>query len=245
MLWYKALRESETRFVLSALTIAGLCTVFVFFHEQAVAGIYDEPLTYIAYIWRSTYKGFLREIFVLLVLMLGVGGLLRERAYGTAGFTLALPVSRLRLTASRAAIGFAEVVVLSLLPALLIPALSPLVHQSYPWSQAFEFSILWICGGAFVFTMGFLASVIFSGEYTAPVAAFLVLVVYSAVADLPFLEHYWADIHDIMSGAGMPYFRPDTSLLTGPLPWRALAVVLVIICGLFAAASRICRDQDF
>ncbi len=96
MLWYKAWRESQVRFLLSAVTIAGLCIAFVVFHREGSA-ISERPLTYLEYVWRIVYKGYLRELFVLLTLLLGIGGLLRERDYGTASFTLALPVSRLRL----------------------------------------------------------------------------------------------------------------------------------------------------
>lgn len=244
MLWYKAWRESQTRFFLSALTIAGLCLGFVLFHGER-GGIFDRPITYMEYIWRIVYKGYLRELFALLTLLLGVGGLLRERDYGTAGFTLTLPVSRLHLVSVRAAVGLLQVAALSFLPALVIPALSPLVGQFYPWYQALQFALLWTTGGALIFTLGFLASSLFGGEYTAPVAALLGLLLYSVVADLPFLERYPLDIHDIMSGAGMPYFRPNASLLIGPFPWTTLAIILLIVLSLVALAGRITAVQDF
>ena len=244
MLWYKAWRESEARFLLSAGAIAGLCVAFVFFHHEG-APTADRSQTYIEYVWRIVYKGFLRELFVLLALLLGVGGLRRERDYGTASFTLALPVSRWRLVSVRAAVGLGEVALLSLLPALIVPALSPVVGEFYPWSQAWQFSLLWAVGGMLIFMMGFLASVLFTGESTAPVVAFLILLVYSVLADQPFLERYLLDIHDLMSGTGMPYFRPDRYLLTGPLPWTAFALVLLLVSSLVALAGRMTEQQDF
>jgi hypothetical protein len=159
--------------------------------------------------------------------------------------TLVLPVSRAHLAAVRAAVGFLEVAVLSLAPALVIPALSPLAGQFYPWPQAFEFSVLWAAGGAFIFAIGFLASSIFAGEYTAPVAAFLGLLLCSAIADLPSLERYSLDIHDIMSGIGMPYFQANGALLIGPLPWAALAVIVLTVVSLLALAGQFTRRQDF
>jgi ABC-2 type transport system permease protein len=193
MLWYKAWRESRTRFLLSAVTIAGLCVLFVLIQSDARASMDSEPLTYVGYIWRIIYKGYLRELFILLVLLLGAGGLLRERAYGTASYTLALPISRWRTVVARAVTGVLEVVVLSVLPALVIPALSPVVHQSYPWSQALQFSLLWSVAGALIFSVGFLFSVVFGGEYSAPVVAFVVLLAYSVIDTklkqfLPFLS---------------------------------------------------------
>jgi ABC-type transport system involved in multi-copper enzyme maturation permease subunit len=244
MLWHKAWLESQARFLLSALTIAGLCAGFVLFHRDG-ARIFDRPPTYVEYIWELVYKGYLRDLFVLLTLLLGVGGLLRERDFGTATFTLALPVSRLRLVSVRAALGLLQVAALSLLPALAIPALSPLMGQLYPWRQALQFAVLWAVAGSLIFMMGFLASSLFGGEYTAPVVAFLALLVYSVIADLPVLERHSLDIHDIMSGAGMPYFQSNGSLLIGPLPWNALAVILLIVLSMVALAGRITRRQDF
>jgi ABC-2 type transport system permease protein len=242
MLCYKAWRESQTRFVLSALTIAGLCALFVLFQGDARAGFDGEPLTYAGYIWRIIYKGYLRELYVFLVLLLGVGGLLRESDYGTSGFTLALPVSRWRLVLARALIGLSEVAILAVLPALVIPVLSPFVHESYPWTQAIQFSLLWTVGGTLVFAMAFLSSVVFGGEYSAPVVALVVLLAYSAIADLPALDRF--DVHDMMSGTGTSYFRLDTALITGPLPWMAIAVVLLVSCCMVVLAGRITQAQD-
>lgn len=244
MLWYKAWRESQVRFLLSAATMAAVCVAFVIFHREG-ASISETPLTYVEYIWRVVYKGYLRELFVLLTLLLGIGGLVRERDYGTAGFTLSLPLSRAHLVSVRAVLGLFEVAVLSLLPALVIPAVSPLMGQSYPLYQALQFALLWTIGGAFIFVIGFLASSIFSGDYTAPVLAFLGLLLYSVIADLPFFERYSLDIHDVMSGAGMSYFESGKALLTGPLPWSTLAMFLLMALGLLVVAGGITQCRDF
>jgi ABC-type transport system involved in multi-copper enzyme maturation permease subunit len=173
MLYYKAWLESRTRFCLSAITLAGLCVLFVLCQRETLTSFTDEPVSYIGYIWRAIYKGYLRELFVLMVLLLGMGGLMREKAHGTACFTLAIPASRLRLVAARALVGFGEIAILSFVPAMVTPALSTFVHRSYPLSQALQFGLLWTVGGVLIFGLGFIASAIFSGEYTAPVAAFI------------------------------------------------------------------------
>ncbi len=244
MIWYKAWRESQARFLLSACTIAALCVAFVLFHREG-ADFADRSKTYIEYIWRIVYKGYLRELFSVLALLLGVGGLTQERDSGTAGFTLALPVSRLRFVSIRAAIGLMEIAVLAFLPALVIPALSPFVGQAYPCSQALQFGLLWSAGGAFLFAIGFLASIVFAGQSTAPVVAIVAMLSYSALADLPFVERYIVDIHDLMSGAGMYYFQPRVYLLVGPLPWMALSLIMVVVCSSVALAARIAQQQDF
>jgi ABC-type transport system involved in multi-copper enzyme maturation permease subunit len=244
MLWHKAWLESRARFLLSAITIASLSTFVVLYHTDA-RSIYEGPLSYSSYIWRITYKSYLRELFVLLAVLFGLGGILRERARGTASFTLALPVPRWQLVAVRAVVGILQVASLSFLPALVIPTLSPLVHESYPLSQALQFSLLWSVGGVIFFTVGFLSSVIFAGEFTAPVVSLLALGFYSMFMELPGVERYLPDIHDLMSGAGMPYFQPASSLLIGPLPWRSLAIILVIALGLIGLAGVITQRQDF
>lgn len=108
-----------------------------------------------------------------------------------------------------------------------------------------QFSLLWTVCGAFLFAVGLLASVVFAGEYGAPLGAFAAVLMYSFVVDWPGVERYLMDIHDVMSGAGMSYFNSDTALLTGPLPWRALAVVLLAAFILMALAARITQKQDF
>src|SRR6202022_3422171 len=172
MLLYKSWRESRVRFLLSAVALAVICASFVFFRVDASSGIGDEPLSYPVYIWRNTYKGYLRELFMILTILLGLGGLARERDHRTVGFTLALAVSRWRLLVTRVLVGFAEVILLATVPAVVLPILSPLVGQVYPSSQAWSFTILWATVGSLIFAMSVLASVVL-GEFTAPIAALL------------------------------------------------------------------------
>src|ERR1700681_1137802 len=125
MLWYKAWRESRARFLLSAIALAVICASFVFFHRDASSGLSNEPLSYPVYVWRITYKGYLRELFMILAILLRLGGLTWMRDQRTAGFTLALPVSRWRLLAARALVGIGQVVLRRSLPAIVLPLLSP------------------------------------------------------------------------------------------------------------------------
>jgi len=93
-------RESRTRFLISAAFVVGMCLVFVLFEDSfdAQMAAKSAPLnTYAGYVYRRVYAGFVRGMFTMLALVLGLGGLQRERARQTIGFTLALPVSRWRL----------------------------------------------------------------------------------------------------------------------------------------------------
>jgi len=222
MLLFKAWLESRTRFLLSVAGLAGLSIVFVIFNHDVRAAYTDRDLTYADYIFRAIFKGHLRDIFVVLALMLGMGGLERERAFGTAAFTLALPIGRWRFTAARGLAGVVETAVLALLPAVLTPALSPLVHESYSWAQALQFAGLWTGGGILIFAIGFLASVLFAGEYSAPIAAIALLFGYSFAADLPGAERYIVDVHDTMNGTGPHGFKTLASLAFTALTMMAL-----------------------
>jgi|SRR5579863_2288074 len=245
MLWYKAWRESQGTFLLSAAAISLLCLAFAMLRQEASGGISDEPLPYAVYIWKIVYGGYLREVFVILVLLLGMGGLMRERDNGTAGFTVTLPVSRARLVLVRAATGLLEVLGLALLPAALIPGLSALTGESYSYAQAWQFALLWGAGGTFIFMIGFLSSCIFAGPYTPPVAGFLALMVYSVLSDLPIMERYSLDVHDLMSGSGMPWLDLNTARLIGPVSWTPAAVFFLIALALVVPACSITRRQDF
>ena len=232
MLLYKAWVESRTRFLLSFLALAGLSVVFIFFNHDVRTVVTDHDVSYAEYIWRGIFKGQLRDIYVVLVLLLGMGGLDRERAYGTTGYTLALPVSRWRFIAARGIAGVIETSILSFLPATLVPALSPWVHEFYSWRQALQFGVLWTVGGIFIYSMGFLASVLFSGEYSAAVAAMIFLFAYSITADLPGVERYIIDIHDTMSGSG-------------PHGFKTLAVISLTAAAVIGLAGSITNRKDY
>jgi ABC-2 type transport system permease protein len=248
MLWYKAWRESRMRFVIALVAVAGLCALFVFLRDAFQAGtrVNASESTYIAYVYRRVYAGFVRGIFLVLGMVLGLGGLQRERAHGTIGFTLGLPVSRRRLESVRAMTGLLEVSALAWLPALLVPGLSLLVGQRYPWSQAFEFAMLWTAVGAVVFAAAFFASSALRSEYSALTTSLLAFYIYPlVVVKTPFLQGLPLHIHYIMNGTGMPYFDARARLLTGPFPWTIVASVAVVTLTFLVLAIRVTERTDF
>jgi ABC-type transport system involved in multi-copper enzyme maturation permease subunit len=193
-------------------------------------------MTDLSYIWGAIYKGYGRDIFVVLVMGLGLGGLLQERAHGTAGFTLALPVSRSRLIAVRAAVGIAELAFLALLPALVIPALSRFVGESYPFTQALHFSFLWAGCGTVIFGTAFFLSTMLAGEYSAWIVCFVALFFYSAIVNVP----------PLVSFPSVNFFRIMAGRqLISPLPWLPLCVIALLALAWVMVADRITRRQDF
>lgn len=247
MILYKAWRESRTRFLLSAGSLVAFCLLAVLLQNQIRAHALlpgRRASNYSEHIYTFVYSGVAKSILILFLFFLGAGGLLRERACGAAPFTLALPVSRFALVASRAVIGLVELGILSLLPALLIPALSPLAHQSYPWLQALHFSALWFACGSVIFAVTFLFATFLGGEYTASIACFLAFLVHDE-AMMHFKLYSWK-IAWIMGEFGTMHWDPRYQVLvSSPLNWMVLITYTLIAIGFVFVASGIAQRQDF
>jgi ABC-2 type transport system permease protein len=252
MLYLKAWRESRARFLLSLIFLCGLSSAVVFyfaFTHRHGRFQNHQPLDYAHYIWAIIFKGgnSVREMFVLIVLFLGMGGLLRERAHGSAAFSLALPIPRWRFVAARGLVGVLEVGALALVPAATIVALSPAIGQPFPAAQAIQFAILWSACGAAFFAGAFLCSALVEGEYASPVTAVIALAIYSVTVNMSVFEEYplnTLNIHSVMSGEAMPYFRPDIAQITA-LPWGTLICILAIAAGFLALSAHLTQRQDF
>ncbi len=250
-MWFKAWRESRGRFLAIALTLSALCASAVLFepyirqHQVPIALRLREG-SYTEYIYNLIYSGTAKGVYALLVMFLGLGGLQRERAHHTAGFTLALPVSRLRVIGTQIVVGMIQLAVLALIPAILIPSLSVLTHHSYPLPVALHFSALWFFGGLIIFAASFLLSVVTPGEYTAPVVCYLALVLHTFVAALPALAGYRLHLMWIMGEFQTMRWNAEHSLLQPPpLSWTRISVMAFIALLLLLAAIRVTNEQDY
>ena len=251
MLWHKVWCESRTRFLLTAVTLSLLCTGAVLFEPYIQQRGLPIPLhvrqgVHSEYIYNLIFSGTAKGLFAMLVIFLGLGGLQRERAHNTAVFTLALPVSRHRLIGMQILVGLLELAALSLLPPVLVPALSALTHHSYPISAALHFSALWFFGGLVIFAVSFLLSVSARGEYTAAVACYVILMVHTVIAAWHPLAPYRLNVMWIMGEFRTMYW--DTAqnlLLPPPLSWLRMSVLALIAFLLFSASVRITQRQDF
>jgi ABC-2 type transport system permease protein len=251
MLLFKAWRESRARFFLSAATIGAFCAGVVLLNArmqnnegQILPG--SRATTYSEHVYDFIYRGDAKGLFVMLMLFIGLGGLLRERRRGTAPFTLAIPVTRTQLIVTQIAVGVLEVIGIAALPVLLIPTLSRFVGRSYPVSESLHFAILWLGGGLMVFGLAFLCSVLFAGEYTALIVAFLGLFAVPLVAQLRALQPYRVNFLPTMGEFGTMHWNPEhTLLLPSPLPWVRLLVFCGIAAGLLWMALGVTKRQDF
>jgi ABC-type transport system involved in multi-copper enzyme maturation permease subunit len=251
MLFFKAWRESRARFLLSAATIAVLCTGVVLLNAriqsnpgQILPGF--RATTYSEHVYDFIYSGTAKGLFVMLMLFIGLSGLLRERRRGTAPFTLALPVTRSQFIGTQIVVGVLEVIGVAALPVLLIPTLSPFVGRSYPVTESLHFAVLWLGGGLMMFALAFLCSILFAGEYTALVVAFLGLFAVPLAAQVPALEPYRVNFLQTMGEFGTMHWNPEhTLLLPSPLPWLRLLVFFGISTTLLYAALGVAKRQDF
>ncbi len=244
-LLYKTWCETRVRLAFAAALLAGVCAVIlVFQHGPRQAG--GEQMPYATYVWNSIYKDYVRNLFVVLVLVLGGGTVLQERSLGTSGFTLALPVSRARLLMMRAIVGLLEMIALAVVPAIVIPVIAMTTGERYPLRQAGSFALLWIAGGVVLFGLAVLCASFIANEYAAWLAAFLVLMLYEALANLSALSRLPSfDVLRMMSGSGREYLDTVRHVIVGPLPWTTFAVSLVIGGLALMLSERLIQRKDF
>ena len=250
MLFYKAWRESRARFLFSAAAIVALCLIFVLLQGEMRASRGFMPWTekgsYSQHIYGFVYGAGHGLFLVIMAPFLGLGGLLREKVLGTSSFTLSLPVTRSRIISAQVAVGLLELGLIALIPALLVPALSPVVHETYPISQAVHFSILWFVCGALVYAMSFFFSSLLRGEYAALVACFIAVTAEDFLTG-PQLSTYFNrwKIFWISDDLGnMHWDMQQHQLLSGPLPWVSLLTFTGITLILLWAGLRIAQRQE-
>lgn len=166
-LWRKNWLESRTRFIGSAAVML-LVVGWDILDSKHIMSRFDRlpPITfdqYVAYLFRGHFQW----IWVASVLLLGLGGLVREDALGTAQFTLTLPFRRRQWQLIRSALGLIQAAVLALIPVLVIPVGSRMVGHSYSVWEALKFSGLLFTAGAVFFFGSVFCSSLLGGEFSA------------------------------------------------------------------------------
>jgi ABC-2 type transport system permease protein len=261
MLWYKAWLETRFRFLLGAALICATCAFFVL-GNPFILGTWEEyrqlnpqqkelfwiiqaTNDYPYFIWHFVFRSLLQQLWVLLAVLIGFGGLSRENAQGAAGFTLSLPVSRRRLVSVRALTGLAEITVLGLIPAILIPVLSVLIGKPYPVFQGITHSLLMVTAGIVFFSFSIFLSTIIQSENTPTLIGIATVVLFYFILgpynDDGVIKPLWVKLVDVSSVmAGEPYL---TSFAT--YPWAGLIISLAVAFGLFYFSLRIMEERNF
>ena len=255
MLFYKSWLETRWRFVgglaLLALSASGAVLVYpeVVRLMQAAPSInvggelgrritdaVELARTYRGYIWSQWFRQNMPQLWTLIAIALGSGGLLAQATGGGALFTLALPISRQQVVLTRAATVIAELAVLALVPAVIFPVLSPLVGESYGFADALVHSVCMLFTGILFFSLAFLLSTVFSDVWRPLLLAVCIAFVIGLLEQLPG-EALRVGVFRIMSGGS--YFLGDG------VPWLGLLVTSVLSAAMLAAASRNLARQDF
>ena len=191
MLWYKAWLETRSRFLTSLATLTIFCSLLV---HHALYIVCSNTLPCSQGISRPEWmSGFHRLLFInqqyvvimwiLAVVLLGMGGIVREKALGTSALTLSLPVSRARIVGVRIAMGIFQAITLGIVPWLAVFVVSSRAKMPISIMQVALYVLLLVGGGLIYFAMAVLVSSLVSGEYTAPALAFGVVLLAAMLFD--------------------------------------------------------------
>jgi len=236
VLWHKAWLETRSRFLTSLSVLTVFCALFVhhaqsFLHPERKTDFYRLLFIsqeYIVFLW------------ILSVVLLGMGGLVREHATGTSSLTLSLPVTRARLLAVRIAVGVLQAIALGVVPWLTIFVVSYAGGMPVLFSQIAFYAVLLVAGGLAYFALAVLVSSLVEGEYTAPAVAFGVVFLATMVFDAWLRRlNLWRLVTGNFS------IDRSTFLLSGPAPWLAILASLCVAALMLLTSVRIIQRRDF
>jgi ABC-2 type transport system permease protein len=236
LLWYKAWLETRARFLASLATLTLFSGIFVH-HAQAL--IRPEGKTDF-YRLLFVNQQFLVIMWVLSVVLLGMGGIVREKAVGTSSLTLALPVSRAHLVGVRVGMGILQATALGVVPWIAVFLVSSFAKRPILINQVFSYVLLLVGGGLVYFAMAILVSSLVAGEYTAPALAFGVVLLGAIVFD-SWLQQF--NVWRLVTGD----FSIDRStyLLPAHLPWAGIVASLSVAVLMLAASIIVVQKREF
>jgi ABC-2 type transport system permease protein len=234
MLWYKAWLESRARF-LTSLVILTVISAFFVFHNQGDPE-WNKEFNRLLF----GHQQVLATLWIFLVILLGMGGLVREKAIGTSAFTLALPVSKTRILGVRAGLGVVQAIVLAVLPWATVFVICSIAKMPILISQVGLYVLLLTGGGLVYFALAIFVSSLIAGEYTAPAVAFGVALLATVAWDV-FLEPF--SDREMLTGALSVDRR--TYLLSAHLPWLGILASLSVAAVMLLASVIIVQRREF
>jgi ABC-2 type transport system permease protein len=239
MLWYKAWLETRARFLASLASIVAILTFFVR-HAETIVPREPRTNTYELFFFAHFY---LSGLWLLSVILLGMGGLLRERAAGVSSFTLALPVSRAHLMGIRIATGILESLALGIVPWIAMLLVSALAGRPFFITQACFYVLLLVGGGMVYFAIAVLVSSLFEGEYTAPAVAYGVVILVGIVSGSINKLRPFLDLWRLITGDN--HYNRSTHLLSGPVPWFGIVASLSVAAALLLTSVKVTQKREF
>jgi ABC-2 type transport system permease protein len=236
VLWYKAWLETRSRFFTSLATLTLFSAIFVHHAQRLIRPEWKSDFNRLLFVNQQ----FLVIMWVLAVVLLGMGGLVREKAVGTSSLTLALPVSRARLLGVRVGTGVLEAIVLGVLPWIAVFVVSSMAKKPILISQVASYVLLVVAGGMVYFAMAILVSSLVAGEYTAPALAFGVVLLTAIIFDA------WLRPFSVWRLAtGDLSIDRSTFLLPGHLPWLGILASLSVGVLFLVASAILVHKREF
>ena len=236
MLWYKAWLETRTRFLVCLATLTLFSGFFVHHAEVLLRPEWKLAFSRLLYVTQE----FTALMWMLSVVLLGMGGVVHEKVIGTSPLTLSLPVSRARLQGIRAGVGLLEAVALGVAPWLAVLGISWLGKMPILMTQVGFYVLLLIGGGSIYFAMAVLVSTLMEGEYAAP--AFAIGLVFLSTVTLD----AWSRRFNLWRFVTGNFFMDErTFLLTGHFPWLALLACLSTAALMLFVSIQVIQRRDF
>jgi len=239
MLWYKAWLETRARFLLCLVGTTAICGAFTI-RTQAQA-LADTPPWYFASVNFYAHQ-YLVGMWILSAVVLGMGGLVREGAVGTAAFSLALPVSRRAMAGVRIGCGAAQMALVGVVPWMAIGGSTLAAGHPLAWDQVARYLVLLLSGGFVYFSVSILVSSLVEGEYTGPTVAMGIVIVSALV---PGLVKSWRPFSVIGLMSGGDLLEKQRYLLRDPFPWLAVGVSVMLSAALLWMSLRAVERREF
>ena len=246
-LWHKSWLESRSRF-LGAAVVMALVIGWDILDSKHGMSRFDmvPPITFTQYV-AYLFRGHLQWLWVASVLLLGMGGLVREDARGTAQFTLTLPFRRRQWMQVRAALGLMQAAFLALIPVLVIPLAAHFVGYSYSAWEAFKFSGLLFAAGLVFFFGGIFWSSVLGSEFAAiaisGVSAFLAFTAQDYLYRwIPSFQFSYFNLNAFLGGYEL--INRATGLLDG-WPWLGIVKSVCAAGVFFWGSMAIVERRDF
>jgi len=245
MLWYKYWLETRGGFVLAMAVLITTAAAGVLYFPAAVrGGMHDLALHHHANAAARGFAIYVREevfeklalLWAMLSVMLGTGGLLKEKLLGTAPFLLSLPVGRRQAIAVRCGVSMMQCGCLALGAYGAVPAAALLVGQSYGLGLALRYAGILLAAGVAFVVYGILISTAMEGTaWPAIIGAttvFLLLIVPEAVKGIVRL-------------APLAVLAGESYSHGGVMPWAGMAISSVAAAAMLGLALWVVKWQDF
>jgi hypothetical protein len=218
MLWYKGWLETRIR-LLFALAFLGLILVFLYSFRTPVTGLVVMATTFV----------------IMVYTILAGTGITGRSSFrmtkGTALFTLSLPLTRFRLLAVRACVGWLEMAGGIGLLCCGMWLLSPVVTAV----EMFEYAGTLIACASALYSMAVLLATFLDARWRG----------WGCM--LAFGALWWLSTHTPMP-ASLDIVRAmgeGSPLLAHTMPWSAIGVSLGLAAGLFFAALKVVQAREY